>query len=84
MKNCRSDFDYRNDDGMKPVAKLYVAILQRAISDLLRDEHFENAREWIFDDPEDAVISFEECCHVLDLDPAHLRRGIASASPRIT
>ena len=63
--------------------QLLIAVLQDAIecfqkNALTRDRHFEEAEHWIMGKSEknDAALSFEYVCSVLDLDPDSVRQGL--------
>jgi hypothetical protein len=68
-----------------PEKKLYIAILQDAIDEYMRNcipetvrqrNLFSREEEWFEDDDRDFFCSFINICHILNLDPDYIRRGL--------
>lgn len=60
--------------------RLYAAILVQAIRDSISKEVLlkETARRWLFvQNGTDYVVSFNDCCLAINLDPETTRNGIA-------
>ena len=55
---------------------LYARIVERAIRDLRLGKWREDAIDWIFGHPGGAIVSFEECCEILDINPKICREKI--------
>lgn len=53
--------------GGKPEKNLFAAILQTAIHDLRIESAREKSISWLMG--EGAIVTFDGCCEVLDLDP---------------
>lgn len=62
-----------------PEKRLLAAVLQRAVTDYHSGDGDvkESARQWLlFDEPEDAPLTFLFICEALDLDSESLRKAI--------
>ena len=59
-----------------PEQRLLVAMMRRAINDLALERERNHAYEYIFEDPEDAVLSFNSCCELLGWAPKEVKASI--------
>ncbi len=70
---------------LEPEKRLMLAVLEDAVlcfqDNVLaqsgkRKKLFEEAEEWILEEDDDGVFSFENICEVLGLDPRYVRQGL--------
>lgn len=70
---------------LEPEQRLMLAILEDAVhcfqkyisaGDRRRKGLFRDAEEWIMEEDDDWVFSFDNVCHALGLNPAYLRQGL--------
>jgi hypothetical protein len=67
---------------LAPEQRLALAVLQDAVADFQRHAfdlgpRFAEMRDWIFSDDASWPFTFVNLCSALDLDPSHLRCGLA-------
>jgi hypothetical protein len=76
---------------LDPERRLMVAVLEQGVNDYLRHAGAREPRElelwheieaWVEDRDASWLFSFENICHVLDLDPDYLRRGLHAHKER--
>jgi hypothetical protein len=77
--------DRRGKARLEPEKRLMLAILEDAILSF-QDNHaarhekkkrlFDDVQRWIFEVSDDWVFSFEHICHVLELEPEYIRKGL--------
>ena len=65
-----------------PEQRLVVAVLQDAVADFQRHAldlgpRFAEIRDWLFSDDASWPFAFVNLCSALDLDPGHIRCGLA-------
>lgn len=65
-----------------PEQRLAVAVLQDAVADFQRHAfalgpRFAEIRDWLFSDDASWPFTFVNLCSALDLDPSHIRCGLA-------
>jgi hypothetical protein len=68
-----------------PERRLMLAVLEQGVHDYVKNagakerhkvELFLDAEQWVEGTDSGWLLSFENICHVLDLDPDYLRRGL--------
>jgi hypothetical protein len=71
--------------------ELMLAVLEDAINSFQtyiaadnekERKQFQEAQEWILGKNEDWLVSFDNVCEVLDLDPSYVRRGLTAWAKR--
>ena len=76
---------FRRSEHLEPERALIVAILEDAVHNYrkyreARDregkERFREAEEWLMEDGNDWIFSFDHVCEFLDLAPDYVRRGL--------
>lgn len=86
---------FRRSEHLEPEMALLMAILEdaihcyrkyRAARDRAGRERFRETEQWIMEEGDDWLFSFENVCEALGLDPQFIRRGVRelSASPAET
>lgn len=60
------------------LADLSLAMIKRAIIDLDDSRWRDDAVDWLENDDEDNPLSFDNCCTILDLNAAGIRRQLAT------
>ena len=86
---------FRRSEHLEPEKALLMAILEdaihcyrkyRAARDRAGRERFREAEQWIMEEGDDRLFSFNNVCELLGLDPQYIRRGVRelSASPAET
>ena len=77
---------FRRSAPIEPEKKLMLAVLADALACFQKyraarkgkgKNLFRDAEEWIFDDKDDHLFSFENVCKVIGLDPQYVRRLLA-------
>jgi hypothetical protein len=83
---------FRRSEHLEPERALIVAILEDAVHNYrkyreARDregkERFREAEEWLMEDGNDWIFSFDHVCEFLDLAPDYVRRGLREAKGTI-
>jgi hypothetical protein len=78
---------------LQPEKRLMLAVLENAVSVLLRDapvrdgragRHVAEAEEWVASDAVDWPFTFLNVCHALELDPGYIRGGLGRRARRRT
>jgi hypothetical protein len=86
---------FRRSEHLEPEMALLMAILEdaihcyrkyRAARDRAGRERFRETEQWIMEEGDDWLFSFENVCEALGLDPQFIRRGVRelSANPAET
>lgn len=86
---------FQRSEHLEPEKALLMAILEdavhcyrkyRAARDRAGGQRFREAEQWIMEEGDDWLFSFENVCETLGLDPQYIRRGVRelSASPAET
>jgi hypothetical protein len=75
-----------------PERRLIVAVLEQGVNDYLKHagarepkelELWQEVEAWVEDRDASWLFSFENICHVLDLEPDYLRRGLHAHKERV-
>lgn len=75
----------RSSSEHDPERRLMLAVLEQAVHDYVKNVHatdrhkrelFLDAEQWVEERDSSWFLSFENICHVLDLDTDYLRRGL--------
>jgi hypothetical protein len=75
---------------LEPEIKLMLAVLEDAIMCVQKYARngkkrrlFREAEEWLLEEADDWLFSFENICSVLGLDPSYLRHGLLPESEKL-
>jgi hypothetical protein len=82
---------FRRGEHLEPEKALLMAILEdavhcyrkyRAARDRAGRERFREAEQWIMEEGDDWLFSFENVCELLGLNPQYIRRGLREVSAK--
>jgi hypothetical protein len=82
---------FRRSEHLEPEMALLMAILEdaihcyrkyRAARDRAGRERFRETEQWIMEEGDDRLFSFNNVCELLGLDPQFIRRGVRESSAK--
>jgi hypothetical protein len=82
---------FRRSEHLEPEMALLMAILEdaihcyrkyRAARDRAGRERFRETEQWIMEEGDDWLFSFNNVCELLGLDPQYIRRGVRELSAK--
>ena len=84
---------FQRSEHLEPEKALLMAILEdaihcyrkyRAARDRAGRERFREAEQWIMEEGDDWLFSFNNVCELLSLDPQFIRRGVRELNANLT